>query len=107
MTDIQILTLALTMLGIFAASWFNNSRVSDVSNRISDLSNKLDNRISDTKDVLRSEMHTFRAEIHSEMNTFRAEMHLEFERMNNKLDAILLQLGNHETRITRLEERNS
>jgi hypothetical protein len=38
MTDTQILTLAITLLGIFAASWFNNSRIGDV------------------KDVLRAEM---------------------------------------------------
>ena len=38
MTDVQILTLALTLLGVFAGSWFNNSRIGDV------------------KDVLRAEM---------------------------------------------------
>jgi hypothetical protein len=38
MNDTQILTLCVTMLGIFAASWFNNSRIGDV------------------KDVLRAEM---------------------------------------------------
>ena len=89
MTDTQILTLALTMLGIFGASWFNNSRISDMSNRISDLSNKLDSRINDTRDLL------------------RGEIQLGFERVNNKLDAILVQLANHDSRITRLEERNS
>ena len=88
MTDIQILTLALTMLGIFTASWFNNSRISD-------LSTKLDNRINDTRDVLRAEM-----------KAMQADMNFQFERMNNKLDAILMQLAHHDARITRLEERN-
>lgn len=78
MNDMQILTLALTMLGIFAASWFNNSRFGDTNNRIADLSNKLDSRINDTRDVL------------------RAEMNVHFERMNSKLDAILMQLTNHD-----------
>ena len=80
MSDGQILTIALTMLAIFAGSWFNNSRISD-------LSNKLDIRITDLRDVL------------------RAEMRLESERMIQKIDAVLQQLGSHETRITHLEER--
>ncbi len=114
MTDIQILTLALTMLGIFAASWFNNSRfgdvnnriadtnlrIADVSNRITDVSNKLEKRIDDSRDLLRAEIKTSQAGI-------LGEMRLGFERMNSKIDAILVQLANHDSRITRLEERNS
>ena len=45
MTDVQILTLALTLLGIFAASWFNNSRITDV------------------KETLRAEMKAMEAKI--------------------------------------------
>ena len=87
MSDGQILTIAVTLIAIFAGSWFNNSRFGDTNNRISDLSNKLDTRITDLRDVL------------------RAEMRLESERMIQKIDAVLQQLGSHETRITHLEER--
>jgi hypothetical protein len=87
MTDTQILTLALMVLAIFAATWFNNSRFTDVNLRLNDLSSKLDTRFDDLRDVI------------------RAEMRLESERTNNKIDAFLQQLGNHETRISRVEQR--
>jgi hypothetical protein len=87
MTDTQILTLALMVLAIFAGTWFNNSRFTDVNLRLNDLSSKLDTRFDDLRDVI------------------RAEMRLESERTNNKIDAFLQQLGNHETRISRVEQR--
>jgi hypothetical protein len=67
MIDVQILTLSLTLLGIFAASWFNNSRIGDVNlrigdvnkslqDRMNDMHKSLQDRINDTRDVLRAEM---------------------------------------------------
>jgi hypothetical protein len=53
MTDTQILTLVITLLGIFAASWFNNSRIGDVNLRIGDAPKNLLGRIDDMRDVLR------------------------------------------------------
>jgi hypothetical protein len=75
-TDVQILTLALTLLGIFAASWFNNSRIGHI------------------KDVMRAEM-----------RAIQAENNLQFERINNKIDAILKLVANIDQRVTALEAR--
>jgi outer membrane murein-binding lipoprotein Lpp len=93
-TDVQILTLALTLLGIFAASWFNNSRIGDVSTRIGEVSSKIDVRVNDVRDVLRSEM-----------KAMQAETNLQFERMNNKIDTILKLVADIDTRVTALESR--
>jgi len=73
-TDVQILTLALTLLGIFAASWFNNSRIGDV------------------KDVIRAEM-----------KAIKAETSLPFERVNNKIDTVLRLVADIHQRVTALE----
>jgi outer membrane murein-binding lipoprotein Lpp len=94
MTDVQILTLALTLLGIFAASWFNNSRIGDLSTRINDVSNKVDYRFNDLSSILRAEM-----------KAMQAETNLQFDRMNNKIDTILKLLGDIDTRVTALEAR--
>jgi hypothetical protein len=75
-TDVQILTLALTLLGIFAASWFNNSRTTDI------------------KDVFRAET-----------KALETRMDLQFERMNNKLDTVLKLVADIDTRVTTLESR--
>ena len=87
MTDVQILTLALTLLGIFAASWFNNSRIGDVSN-------KIDVRVNDMRDVLRAEI-----------RAIQAESNLQFERINNKIDTILKMVADIDQRVTALEAR--
>ena len=87
MTDVQILTLALTLLGIFAASWFNNSRITDVSN-------KIDFRVNDLGNVLRAEM-----------KTMETNMGLRLERMDNKIDALLKLVADIDTRVTSLESR--
>ena len=87
MTDIQILTLILTLLSIFAASWFNNSRFGD-------LGNLLGKRIEDLRDVLRAEM---KAE--------RAENNARFDRLDTKLDIITKLCVELENRTSKLEER--
>ncbi len=83
MTDVQTLTLALTLLGIFVASWFNNSRIGDI------------------KDVFRGEMKA----MESRMDLQFERTNTKFERMNNKIDAILKMLADIEQRVTALEAR--
>ncbi len=87
MTDLQILTLALTLLGIFAGSWFNSSRIGD-----------LNKRIDDTRDVLRAEMNLQFERINNKIDS-------QFERMNNKIDALLKSLADLEGRVTAVENR--
>lgn len=101
MSDAQILTIAFTMLAIFVASWFNNSRFGDTNTRIGDVNNRIgdvNKRIDDLSRQLDTRLDDFR-------DVIRAEIRLESERMIQKIDAVLNQLANHETRITRLEER--
>jgi hypothetical protein len=99
MNDIQVLTICITLLGIFAASWFNNSRMGDLSARIGDTNAKiaeqkadLGARISDTKEVLRAEM-----------KAMEARIDLQFQRTNNKIDELLKIIADHDQRIAKLE----
>ncbi len=41
MSDAQILTITFTMLAIFVASWFKNSRFGDTNTRIGDVNNRI------------------------------------------------------------------
>ena len=93
MTDAQILALVLTVLAVFAGGWSNNSRFTDVNLRLSDLSNKIDTRTDDLREVIRTEI---------KLEAERTR--IEFERTNHKIDAFLQQLGNHETRLSRIEQ---
>jgi hypothetical protein len=95
MNDTQVLTICITLLGIFAASWFNSSRIGDVSGKVSDLRGDTNGKISDLKEVLRAEM-----------KAFEAQMNLQFERTNRKIDDLLSLIGDHEQRITTLEAGN-
>ncbi len=80
MTDTQIVTLALTLLGIFAASWFNNSRLSDV------------------RDLLRAELKAERSQIEARFD--RLEMKLE------KIeDNIARFMADVERRLAKLESK--
>jgi hypothetical protein len=82
-TDVQILTLALTLLGIFAASWFNNSRINDV------------------KDVFRAELKA----LETGMGLQFERSNTRFERMDNKIDTLLKMVADIDTRVTALESR--
>lgn len=88
MTDLQVLTIALTLLSVLAGTFFNNVRISDLSARLGDV-----------KDALRAE---FRADI----GELRHEMRTQLGSMDRKLDEILRIVGDHETRITNIEGRN-
>jgi len=52
MNDTQILTLCVTLLGIFAASWFNDSRIGDI------------------KDVIRAEMKLEFERVNNKIDSF-------------------------------------
>jgi low affinity Fe/Cu permease len=80
MTDAQIIAIAITVLAILGGALINNARITDV------------------KEVLRSE---FRADLMQ----FRMEINERFNSIDRKLDEILRMVGDHETRITKLEER--
>jgi hypothetical protein len=80
-TDTQLLTTCITLLGIFTAMMINNHRISH-----------LDRRIDDMRDVLRAEM---RAD--------SAEKNMRFASLESKMDthheAVLRMLADMENRI--------
>jgi hypothetical protein len=98
MTDMQLLTLAITLLGIFGATWYNSSRIGDVSSRIGDVNTGLGKRIDDMRDVLRAEMKAERAETKAEFVSLRSLL----EKIS---DSISRELADHEARITKLESK--
>ncbi len=76
MNDTQILTLAISILIPLGLLFLGNSRITDV------------------KEVLR-------AEIRLSESKLEAKIELGFERMDQKLDAVLKILADHEARLPR------
>jgi low affinity Fe/Cu permease len=82
MTGAQIIAIAITVLAILGGTLINNTRIGDV------------------KEVLR-------AEFQRDLSQLEARMNERFNSIDRKLDEILRMLGDHETRITALEQRPS
>jgi hypothetical protein len=80
MTDPQIMTLALAIVIPLSMLIYSNSR------------------ITEAKETLRAEIGQLRSDLTLTMET-------RFNSIDRKLDEILRMLGDHETRITRLEQR--
>ena len=79
--DAQMIALAVAILAVFAGSLFNNSRIGDVGKRFDDIGRRFDdaNRHIDDKFALLS------------------------QQMKSMEDKIMRILGDHETRIQKLE----
>jgi hypothetical protein len=80
MTDLQLLTLVITLLAIFGAMYGNRKSTEDM------------------RDVLRAEWRAGIAEI-------KTEMMLGFQRIENKLDHYAETQASHSERIDRLEKK--
>jgi low affinity Fe/Cu permease len=87
MNDAQIIAIAITVLAVMGGTLFNNSRIGDINNRIGDV-----------KEVLRAE---FRADF----TQLEARLDARFNSIDRKLDELLRIVGDHDTRITALEQR--
>jgi hypothetical protein len=74
MSDLQLLTIVITLLAIFLAAFFNRKSVEDM------------------RDVLRAEMKT-------QMIEFKAENTLQFTAINNKLDHLLDVVAGHSEKL--------
>lgn len=74
MTDIQLLTIVLTLLAIYGATFWTRKGVEDM------------------RDVLRAEM---RAQT--------AELRTDFQRVENKLDHLADTIASHSARLDKLE----
>lgn len=78
MTDLQLLTIVLTLLGIFGATFWTRKGVEDM------------------RDVLRAEMK-------AQIGELAAEMRLGFQRIENKLDHLADTVASHSARLDKLE----
>lgn len=88
MSDANIISIAITLFAIAAGSLFNNVRISD-------LAAATNKRFDDMRDLMRAEN-----------ARLEAVMRSESVRTQDKLDSILKFLGELDTRVTHLEERN-
>ena len=89
MTDTQLVTMAITLLGIFIAMLVNNHRMA-VDQRFLNFNQRfldMNRHIDDMASMLRAEMRADRAET------------------NAKLDSILAFMANIDQRVIRLEDR--
>lgn len=80
-TDTQLLTTCITLLGIFTAMMINNHRISH-----------LDRRIDDMRDVLRAEMRADSAEKNARFASLESKMDTHHE-------VVLRMLADMENRI--------
>ena len=87
MTDTQLLTVAITLVGIFIAMLVNNHRMTDLRADVGQRFVDVNRHIDDMAAVLRAEMRADRLET------------------NAKLDSILTLLANMDQRVTRLEDQ--
>jgi hypothetical protein len=85
LTDSQMMTMALAIVIPLSMLIYSNSR------------------ITEAKETLRAEMALLRADLTREIRDLEARMDRRFDSMDRKLDEILRMLGDHETRITKLE----
>lgn len=85
LTDTQLMTMALAIVLPLSMLIYSNSR------------------ITEAKETLRAEMALLRADLTKEIRDLETRMEKRFDSMDRKLDEILRMLGDHETRITRLE----
>lgn len=60
-------------------------------------------RITEAKETLRAEMALLRVDVTKEIRDLETRMEKRFDSIDRKLDEILRILGDHETRITKLE----
>ena len=83
MTDAEIISTLITVLAVFAGSLYTNACVGNVVARFDDIDERTDNTAA----------------------VISAEMNLQFERINNKLDAVLKLVTHIDQCVRSLEAR--
>jgi hypothetical protein len=86
-SDPQMMTLALAIVIPLSMLIYSNSR------------------ITEAKETLRAEIALLRADLTKEMVQLEGRMDSRFNSIDRKLDEILRIVGDHDTRIARLEQR--
>jgi CII-binding regulator of phage lambda lysogenization HflD len=87
MTDVQLISIVLTLLAIFGSILYNRKGIEDM------------------RDVLRAEIKASGAELRLELRDAIAPVNLALLRIENKLDHLTETQANHAERIERLERR--
>ncbi len=91
MTDAQILAIAITVLVVLAGTMLNNSRIGDV------------------KEVVRAEIRNITLQLENGMtvrfNAMESANTGRFNSIERKLDELLRISADHDSRITKLEDR--
>ena len=94
---VPLLTFLGTLLIVAVGILYNNSRITDFSSRIGDVKDL----ITGVKDLIKAETRVTEAHIH--------RLESKTERLEEKIDRVenllLTRLGDHDTRIRRLESR--
>jgi hypothetical protein len=86
------------VLAILAGALINNSRVGD-------LNQSLNRRIDDVKDVLNSQLTAAQVQADTWFAQIESRLEARFNSIDRKLDELIRIMGDHDTRIAKLEER--
>ncbi len=89
MTDAQIIAIGITVLAVLAGTLFNNARISDLNGAVNARLGSVESRF---------------ASMESRFSSMETRFENRFNSIDRKLDEILRIVGNHETRISVLEQ---
>ncbi len=87
MADSQIATLAFAVIFPFSMLLYSKSRVTEA------------------KETLRAEIGALRSDLRADLAQLTQHMETRFNSIDRKLDELLRLVGDHETRISTLEQR--
>jgi hypothetical protein len=87
MTDLQLVTLVITLLAIFGAMYGNRKSTEDM------------------RDVLRAEWKAGVGEIRAELRTGLGEIRADLKLIDNKLDHVVGTQARHNERLDQLEKK--
>ncbi len=104
MTDAQILAVSITVVAVLLGTLFSNSRITDLNSRIVENNMTMNRRMDESAAVLNRRMDDLKDVLRAEAHAAEARMELRFNGIDRKLDELLRIVGDHEIRITRLED---
>ncbi len=99
MTDTQVLTIVIAILVSLGALVYNNSRITDVGKRVDDVRTDVGKRIDD----LGRRIDDLRDSVNLHIDD---KFHLLSQRLKTMEENIMRILGDHETRLHKLENPN-
>ena len=126
MTDAQILAVSITVVAVLLGTLFSNSRITDLNSRIvennmainrrmdesaatlnkrmEESTTALNRRMDESTTALNRRMDDLKDVLRAESRAMEARMELRFNSIDRKLDELLRIVGDHEIRISKLED---